>query len=73
MIKDYNEFRQVTINNIQNSGLDIGVIYFILKDILVEVEKAYFAQINKEVLAIQRMAENKPKENDDNATVPLEG
>lgn len=48
MIRDY-EFLKEQINYcIQNSGLDIGAAYFIMKEVLRNLESAYYAQINKE-------------------------
>ena len=67
MIKDYNDFRNVTVYNIQNSGLDVGVVYFILKDILAEVEKSYISQVNKEIAEEKKSSEkeNPVEENDE--------
>ena len=69
MIKDYNDFRNVTVYNIQNSGLDVGVVYFILKDILTEVEKTYISQVNKEIADEKKSKEKeKPVEENKEAT-----
>lgn len=69
MIKDYNDFRNVTVYNIQNSGLDVGVVYFILKDILTEVEKNYISQVNKEIAEEKKSNEKeKPVEENEEAT-----
>lgn len=69
MIKDYNDFRNVTVYNIQNSGLDVGVVYFILKDILTEVEKTYISQVNKEIADEKKSNEKeKPVEENKEAT-----
>lgn len=69
MIKDYNDFRNVTVYNIQNSGLDVGVVYFILKDILTEVEKTYISQVNKEIAEEKKSNEKeKPVEENEEAT-----
>lgn len=67
MIKDYNDFRNVTVYNIQNSGLDVGVVYFILKDILAEVEKSYISQVNKEIAEEKKSSEKEKtvEENDE--------
>lgn len=54
MIKNYQMFKDTTNNVIQNSGLDIGAVYFILKDIVSDIEKMYFAQINRELLEEQK-------------------
>ena len=50
MIKQYQILRESIVRVIQNSGLDIGAAYFIMKDIMNEVEKSYYAQLNKECL-----------------------
>lgn len=50
MIKNYQIFKETINQIIQNSGLDIGAVYFILKDVFSDIEKMYFAQINSECL-----------------------
>lgn len=50
MIRNYQLFKEKINYVIQNSGLDIGAVYFILKDIFSDIEKLYYAQINKECL-----------------------
>ena len=50
MIKHYQIFKETINNVIQNSNLDIGAAYFILKDIFSEIEKAYYAQLNMEFI-----------------------
>lgn len=50
MIKNYQIFKETVNNVIQNSNLDIGAVYFILKDIFSEIERVYYSQINKECL-----------------------
>lgn len=50
MIKNYEIFKMTITQTIQNSGLDIGMVYFIMKDVFYELEKTYIRQINKEVL-----------------------
>ena len=50
MNKKYQIFREALKQVIQNSGLDIGVAYFILKDVFSEIESLYYAQLNKECL-----------------------
>lgn len=61
MIKNYQILKEQINYAIQNSGLDIGVAYFILKDIFSDIEKMYYAQINKEFL------EESEKESESNA------
>ena len=50
MIKDYQLFKEKLTYDIQHSNLDIGAIYFILKNTFIEIEALYYAQINKEML-----------------------
>lgn len=50
MIKNYQILKEQINYTIQNSGLDIGAVYFILKDIFSDIEKMYYGQINKELL-----------------------
>lgn len=50
MISDYEGFKARLNYSIQNSNLDVGAIYYILKDTINEVEKLYYAQLNKEAL-----------------------
>lgn len=50
MIKKYQIFKETLKKVIQDSELDIGVIYFILKDLFIELESVYYAQINKELI-----------------------
>jgi hypothetical protein len=57
MIKNYQIFKETLNAAIQNSGLDIGAVYFILKDALSCTEKLYYAQINRECAKEQKEAE----------------
>ena len=50
MIKNYQMLKEQINYVIQNSGLDIGAAYFIMKDIMSNLERLYYAQINKELL-----------------------
>ena len=45
MIKNYEKFYQNVKNLIINSELDIGAVYFILKNIFIEIEAMYYQQI----------------------------
>lgn len=54
MIKDYQKLKETISNIISNSNLDIGVVYFILKDIYRDVENLYYNQINKEIIEQQK-------------------
>lgn len=66
MLKDYAIFRQSLINLIRSSGeLDIGMKYFILKDVLSEIEKDYCLQANKE-FAAENSNSNNEKNKDTN-------
>ena len=66
MIKKYQIFKETINNVIQNSKLDIGAVYFILKDTFLEVERTYYAQLNKECLE-----EAEKIESDSNCTVKV--
>lgn len=48
---------------IQDCGLDVGIIYFILKDILKEIEQLYYGQINRELSDKQKNQNNEAEEN----------
>lgn len=50
MIKNYQIFKESINKIIQNSGLDIGVVYFILKDIFREIETLYYSHLNRELM-----------------------
>lgn len=50
MIKNYQIFKESINKIIQNSGLDIGAVYFILKDTFREIETLYYARLNKELM-----------------------
>lgn len=58
MIKNYQIFKENINAIIQNSGLDIGVVYFIMKDVYSDLEKMYYAQINKELIEENNKQEN---------------
>ena len=62
MAKKYQLLKEQISYSISESGLDIGAAYFILKDILFNLEKMYYAQVNKEFL---EESENKT-ESDEN-------
>ena len=44
----YEKFKTAIHNVIQNSGLDVGMVYYILKDITGQMEVLYLQQIQKE-------------------------
>ena len=58
MIKDYQKFKDNVNTVIQNSGLDIGAVYYILKDTYRDIEQMYFLQVNKEILSEQEKQNN---------------
>lgn len=63
MIKKYQIFKETINNVIKDSNLDIGAVYFILKDIFSDIEKIYYAQINKELLEEAEKINNDKIEN----------
>lgn len=63
MNKKYQVFRETLKQVIQNSGLDIGVAYFILKDVFSEIETLYYAQLNKECLEEAKKINTNSKNN----------
>jgi hypothetical protein len=46
-------FRENIKNTIQNSGLNIGTVYFIMKDFCKELEVSYYNQVNFEAQKLQ--------------------
>lgn len=58
MTKNYFLFKEQIKDIIYNSGLNIGAVYYILKDILRDIEIQYINQVNKELT-------EKVKTNDD--------
>lgn len=63
MVKDYQQFKENIIYVIQNSNLNIGAIYFIFKDLFLEIERLYYNQINQE-LAQEQKENEKQEENE---------
>lgn len=51
MAKEYQILKQTFENVILNSPLDMGGIYYVLKDVYRDVENQYFDQINQELKA----------------------
>lgn len=66
MIKNYQILKEQINYAIQESGLDIGAAYFIMKDIMNNLEHLYYAQINKECLENAENKENAKKDEIDN-------
>lgn len=58
MIKNYQILKEQINYAINNSGLDIGAAYFIMKDIINNLEHLYYAQVNKECLEEAEKNEN---------------
>ena len=50
MNKNYQFLKEKVNYVIQDSNLDIGAVYFVMKDIMNNLEHLYYAQINKEML-----------------------
>jgi hypothetical protein len=66
MIKNYQILKESINNIIQNSNLDIGAVYFILKDIYKEIEMMYYTQINSEILSEKEQSDTNKKESSEN-------
>ena len=49
MVLQYEKFRNNIINYINDSGLDIGAIAYVFRDIYREIESTYQSQLNKEI------------------------
>lgn len=62
MIKSYKIFEQSIRNFIQESGLDVGVTYYILKDIYKDLEKTYYDLLR---LEIEEESKKEEKNGDD--------
>ncbi|EOS31486.1 hypothetical protein C807_01349 [Lachnospiraceae bacterium 28-4] len=67
MIKNYQILKEQINYSIENSSLDIGAAYFIMKDIMNNLEHLYYAQINKECLENAENNEREKKDEADNA------
>lgn len=66
MTKDYQFLKEAINQNIVNSNLDIGAVYFILKDIYFEIERNYYIRINQELLEEQK--QNTETKNEETAS-----
>lgn len=60
MVKNYQILKEQINYTINNSGLDIGAAYFIMKDIINNLEHLYYAQVNKECLEDAEKDKNEP-------------
>lgn len=49
MVKKYEDFRNKIIDIINESGFDIGIVTYIMRDINREIETAYQKQITREL------------------------
>lgn len=58
----YEKFKEAILDVIQSSGLDVGVVYFILKDITGQIQALYMQQLQKEA-----NKEQKEEETEENA------
>lgn len=65
MNRSYEVFRNNVINTIQNSDIELGAAYYILKDVLGEVEKAYSHSIQQELEAEAQQAAEAEQESED--------
>lgn len=52
----YEVLNQSLRRDIQNSGLEVGGVYYILKVLMNDVEKLYYAQLNNESMEVARQA-----------------
>ena len=60
-----NIFKENMANVINNSQLPVGVVYFVVKDILLEVEGAYKATLQKESQEMLAKLEQEERERAD--------
>lgn len=67
MIKNYQFFKETINKLIAESGLDIGAVYFIMKDTFNEIEKVYYSRLNSELLAEQKECEELEKQKQESA------
>lgn len=49
MVKKYEDFRNKIIDTINESGFDIGIVTYIMRDINREIETTYQRQITREL------------------------
>lgn len=55
-----NNFKTNMVNEINNAGLPVGVVYYIMKDLLVDIQNAYENTLKKEA----KQAEENKKTDD---------
>lgn len=64
MIKNYQILKEKINYSIKESGLDIGAAYFIMKDVMNNLEHLYYAEINKEFLEESKKKTSESEAND---------
>lgn len=64
MTKNYQILKEKINYLITESGLDIGAAYFIMKDIMNNLEHLYYAEINKEFLEESKKKTSESETND---------
>ena len=60
MTKDFHILKETINSAIQNSNMEIGAVYYVIKDVYRDMENLYYARINQELL--QESNENIAKE-----------
>ena len=63
------ELHNNLINDVNNSQLPVGIIYFVIKDVFSEVEKGYMQELKSESLNTQTSEENPEKELEENTDI----
>lgn len=54
-----NNFKQQIFKVINNSNLSIEAVYYVFKDIFIEIEKLYFSELQKEQKEANKEKEDK--------------
>ena len=66
----FRKFEQKIIKDINDSGMSIDAVYFIMKSIMAEIEQKYLECCRKEdVEAIQQELENEQIDNENNEDI----
>ena len=50
MIRDYQKLDDALVHDIENSGLDIGACYYVMKNVMARVERTYHETIQNELM-----------------------
>ena len=50
MTKDFHVLTETINSAIQNSNMEIGAVYYVVKDVYRDIENWYYARINQELL-----------------------